>query len=189
MTFKIGSMHNIPDWLWNQWNTPDWYWKGLVVWATGWVTGKTIEWAWQHRKELGEISNNLRYKLGESSRPIIKTSSAISRISTSAQAVPQIIKYSSATSRISTSARAVPQVKTVTLSGRSGSAGGATANIEVGRKKPRTKQEHATTYLSTLPMTDCKRSTNFISTSWSILRQKLKTWTLSRPCTLLWLSR
>ena len=103
-------MHNIPDWLWNQWDTPDWYWKGLALWATGWVTGKTIEWAWQHRKELGEISNNLVYKLGERPRAITEAVDALSMRTVSPQPQERIVTGSAelrGTSSLTASAEAV----------------------------------------------------------------------------------
>ena len=128
MTFRISRMNDIPDWLWNQWNTPDWYWKGLAVWATGWVTGKTIEWAWQHRKELGEISNNLVYRLGERPRAITETVDALSLRAVSPQ--PQV-----------RTATVYAQAGSVTGSARLSGASSLAASLEAVSKKPSTKRE------------------------------------------------
>ncbi len=92
MTFRIGSMDNIPDWLWHTSDASDWLGQGIVsrqgvidgLVAAG--IGLGLRWVWNHREELGEIYNDLRYILVDNPKPIIKSSSASSRISSSARA-------------------------------------------------------------------------------------------------------
>lgn len=118
MTVRISHMHNIPDWLWNEWDTPDWYWQGLAVGATFWATTEAIKWARNHREEAGEIYNYLRYRLGESAAPVTETVDTLSLKAGFSQ-LQEI----------------------VTISGRSGGAGGGTVNVEAVRKNLRTKHE------------------------------------------------
>lgn len=129
MTFKIGSMDNVPDWLWHTSDASDWLGQGIVsrqgvidgLVATGIVLG--LRWVLDHRKEVGDFSNTLRYRLGVSPAPVIKTSSALSRISTTARA-------------------GKAQVRTVTLSAQQVRVtSSATGTLEVLRKHPLTKQE------------------------------------------------
>ena len=83
MTFRIDSMDSIPDWLWHTSDASDWLGQGIVsrqgiiedLVAASIILG--LGWALNHREEIGEFSNNLRYRLTASPTPGTETVDAL----------------------------------------------------------------------------------------------------------------